>query len=121
MDLTQEPIIIKVDGSKTARSKGERYRIVPVLYPVLADLLVRAIGESSPADPYVVSSEVARGKGAQRTTMRRILRRAGVPMWKPTFQVLRACCEYDFLKVGLPEAVYTQAIGHSPEVSRKYY
>ena len=35
--------------------------------------------------------------------------------------VLRVSCEYDFLKLHLPEAVYTQAIGHSPEVSRRYY
>ena len=121
VDLTQDPMIIKVDGSKTARSTGERYRIVPVLYPILGDFLVRAIGESNPADPYVVSSQVARGCGAQRTTILRILKRAGLKPWKPTFQVLRGSCEYDFLKLHLPEAVYTQAIGHSPEVSRRYY
>ena len=51
----------------------------------------------------------------------RILKRARVATWKPPFQVLRASCEYDLLKVGLPEAVYTQAIRHSPEVSRRYY
>ena len=121
VDLTQDPMVIKVDCSKTARSKGERYRIVPVLFPVLGDLLVRAIGESGPAERLVVNQSVARGKGAQRNTLLRILKRSGLEPWKPTYQVLRASCEYDFLKLGLPEAVYTQAIGHSPEVSRRYY
>lgn len=53
--------------------------------------------------------------------MARIFRRAGIDPWKPTFKILRPSCEYDLLKIGLPEAIYTQAIGHSPEISRKYY
>jgi len=104
-----------MDSFQGARS------IVPVLFPVLGDLLVRAIGESDPKDPYVVTQSVARGKGAQRNTLLRILKRADLDPWKPSYQVLRASCEYDFLKLGLPEAVYAQAIGHSPEVSRRYY
>ena len=53
--------------------------------------------------------------------MLRILKRAGIEPWKPTFKVLRPSCEYDLLKISLPEAIYTRAIGHSPEVSSQYY
>ncbi|MFA9478780.1 hypothetical protein ACERK3_10775 [Phycisphaerales bacterium AB-hyl4] len=53
--------------------------------------------------------------------MQRILKRAKVSRWTPAFQVLRACAEVDFLQLGLSERLYTRAIGHSPEVSRKYY
>ena len=121
VNLTADPMLIKVDCSKTARVKGGRYRVVPVLFAILGQLLIQAIGESDPADLYVVSSEDARGKGAQQVTMRRLFKRAGVRPWKPLFQVPRPSCEYDMLKLGMPEAIYTKAIGHNSEVSRRYY
>ena len=33
----------------------------------------------------------------------------------------RACCEKDFLGLGLSEYHYCRAMGHSPAVSRAYY
>ena len=45
----------------------------------------------------------------------------GRTLWRPGFQVLRACCEKDFLGLGLSEYLYCRAIGHSPAVSRAYY
>ncbi len=121
VDVSSDPMIIKVYASKTARSTGVPSRVVPVLYPVLADLLVAAIGETDPADRLVVSSAVTRHKGSQHKTLGRILKRAGLDRWRPGFQVLRACTERDFLDFGLSEFRYARAIGHSPEVSRRYY
>lgn len=121
VDYLAKPMVMKVDSIKTARSTGERYRLVPVLFPLLERLILKAIADSDDSDPFLVSSKVSRKTPAQRTTLRRACERAGIEPWKPSFQILRACCEYDMLKAGLPEALYTSMIGHSPEVSRKHY
>ena len=94
---------------------------MPVLYPILERLLVEAIGESSPTERLVVSSRLPRRSGSDHKTLMRILKRAKVPKWKPAFQVLRACFEKDLLDLGLPEADYTKAVGHAPEISRRFY
>ena len=49
------------------------------------------------------------------------IKRSGVKPWHPKFQLLRGCAAVDFLRIGLSERAYQQAMGHSPEVSRKYY
>ena len=121
VDVASEPMVIKVYCSKTARSSGKPSRVVPILYPALKLLLLKAIGESDPADLFVVSSRLPRQKGSDHKTLTRILKRAGLERWRPGFQVLRACAEIDFLDLGLSEYRYTRAIGHSPEVSRRHY
>ena len=127
MDLVSDPPLIKVYGSKTARQTGIPSRIVPVLFPILKDLLVRSMGESSPAEQYIVPSCVSRRRNNAHDALGIILKRAGLvddngrTSWHPAFQVLRGCCERDFLDLGLSEYRYCQAIGHSPAVSRAYY
>ena len=64
VDLTQDPPLIKVYASKTARQSGEPSRVVPILFPVLERLLIRAIGESAPPDPYC--GPVKRSAGTKR-------------------------------------------------------
>ena len=118
VDLTTDPMLIKVYASKTARATGNPSRVVPVLFPILCNLLVEAI-ES--AGRFVVDEQVPRQKGSDHKTLTRILKRAGLERWRPGFQILRACCERDFLDFGLSEYRYTRAIGHSPEVSRRDY
>ena len=94
---------------------------MPVLLPILERLLIQAIGQTSPGEPLVVSSRLPRSRGSDHKTLMRILARAGVERWKPAFQVLRACFERNLLDLGLPEADYTRAVGHSSEVSRRFY
>ena len=48
-----------------------------MLFPVLVDLLVRAIGESSPSDPYVVSSKLPRTRNYAPHTLKAMLCRVG--------------------------------------------
>ena len=120
VNLESDPPLIKVYSSKTARMSGNPSRVVPVLFPILEGKLREAM-RSNPDDPHVVSTRLPRSSGSDHKTLKRIARRAGVRMWRPAFQVLRACCEKDFLLLGLSERCYTQAIGHSPEVSRKWY
>jgi integrase len=121
VDLEQSPPLIKVYASKTARSTGVPSRVVPMLFPLLQQLLVKAIGESRPTESFVVSSLLPRTSGSDHKTLMRILQRAKLVLWKPAFQVLRACFEKDMLGLGMPEADYTKAVGHSPEVSRRFY
>ncbi len=121
VELEKSPPLIKVYASKTSRATGTPSRIVPVLFPILERLLVQAIAESPPSEHWVVSGRLPRTRGSDQKTLMRILDRADVPRWKPAFQVLRACFEKDLLDLGLPEADYTKAVGHSPEVSRKFY
>ena len=121
VDLEQDPPLIKVYASKTARATGMPSRVVPVLFPILEKLLVKAIAETPVRDPCVVSIQLPRGGGSDHRTLTRILERAGLERWRPGFQVLRACFEKDLLDMGLPEADYTKAVGHSPEVSRRFY
>ena len=127
VDLMSDPPLIKVYGSKTARQSGTPSRVVPVLFPILKDLLLRSISESSPAEIHVVPSCVPRRRSNAHDMLSAILKRAGLvddngrTLWRPAFKVLRACCEKDFLSLGLSEYRYCQAMGHSPEVSRAYY
>ena len=94
---------------------------MPVLFPILERLLVQANGEISLGEPLVVSSQLPRSSGSNHKTLMLILARAGVERWEPALQVLRACFEPDLLDLGLPEADYTRAVGHSPEMSRRFY
>lgn len=125
VDLTQDPPLLKVYSSKTARASGQPSRVVPVLFPILADLIQEAMMDLT--DPLLVSSKVTRSRSDAHRTLQRIQVRAGLvdvegrTLWRPGFQLHRACCEKDFLGLGLSEYQYCRAIGHSPEVSRRYY
>jgi len=119
IDLDAKPPVIRVYSQKTARQTGNPSRIVPVLYQTLTEKLQQALA-AEPHDPFVVSSQLPRSSGSDHKTLHRAFKRAGIS-WKPAFQVLRACCERDMLKAGIPERLYTDAMGHSPEVSRKHY
>ena len=107
MDLTQNSPLIKVYASKTARQSGKPNRVVPVLFPILEDILVRAIAQSNPSDRYVVTSNVPRARSDTHRTLKKILQRGGLiddsgrTLWHPGFQALRACCKKDFLGLGL--------------------
>ena len=126
VDLMSDPPLIKVYASKTARQSGKPSRVVPVLYPILNELLVRSLSETSPAE-HLVPSGVPRARSDAHRTLKVVLRRAELVdednrvLWRPAFQVLRACSEKGFLGLGLFEYRYCRAIGHGATVSPACY
>lgn len=111
---------IEVYCTKTSRTSGVPTRIVPILDDALKNLVVEA-RQAAAADDELVVSKNHVGRCMPEKRFDRICKRAGVQPWNPRFQVLRRSCETDWARMGIPEAAYIKAIGHSKEVSRRFY
>ena len=71
---------------------------------------------------HVLSESFAtHNRANSRRNLDSTLVRVGLAPWRPAFQILRRSCETEWSNLGIPEAAYVQAIGHSPEISRRFY
>ena len=117
-DINWERSRMVVHSPKTARHEGHSSRVVPIspeLRPILLDLFERAQPGDERALPRM------RGAGANlRTTMLKIIARAGEAPWPRLFQNLRASCASDWVE-RFPNHVVAGWLGHSPMVAATHY
>ncbi|MCE5279354.1 MAG: tyrosine-type recombinase/integrase [Planctomycetaceae bacterium] len=110
---------LRVKAEKTKRHSGGGVRDVPIC-PELYSLLLDVFAQAEAGAEFVVTryrSDVAN----MRTQFGRIVQRAGLkPIPKP-FVNMRATCETNWLRLGVPEYQVSSWIGHRVEVSRRHY
>ncbi len=118
---------ILVTSPKTEHHPGHDTRMIP-LFPELRPILLEA-SESAPVGAvYVVNErfrQAAMGprgwRGCNlRTTMEKMIRRAGLTPWPRLFHNMRASRETE-LTERFPVHVVTAWLGNTPEIARKHY
>lgn len=118
-----------VTSPKTEHIAGKEYRVVPI-FAALRPYLEEAFELAEPGTEFVVSGPQADGyrasavvgwKGTNlRTTMLKLIRRAGLKAWPKPFHNLRASCETDLMQHH-PIHVVTAWIGNTPSVAIGHY
>ena len=123
MGLTAESVDLDQKRLRVHSPKTERYgeahadRIVPIV-PVLWRELDKALKEKPKSEKYLIWGN--RRKGFD-SGFRRILFDAGLERWPKLFQNLRASCENDWIKDGVPPHVVANWLGHSVRTQETYY
>ena len=123
MGLTAESVDLDQKRLRVHSTKTERYgeahadRIVPIV-PVLWRELDKALKEKPKSEKYLIWGN--RRKGFD-SGFRRILFDAGLERWPKLFQNLRASCENDWIKDGVPPHVVANWLGHSVRTQETYY
>jgi integrase len=126
IDVDWERSRLTVPSPKTA-SRGQKYRIIP-LFPLLRPYLETAWDEAPEGADFVIPEEYRRrsyGPGGWRnanlrTTLERIVRRAGLEPWPRLWHNLRASFESD-LAQAFPLATVTKWLGNSPSIALRHY
>ena len=120
-----------VQSPKTEHLEGRSERVVPV-FPALRPYLEEAWELATPGEQYViggpqgdkyrVTSQGPNGWANMnlRTTVQKLIRRAGLTPWPKMFQNLRASCETD-LMANHPIHVVTAWIGNTPKIALGHY
>ena len=107
-----------VRSEKTAHHEGKETRIVP-LFPEVEALLSEAFDAAEPGAEYVVNK--TRDSAANlRTTMTKIVERAGLKPWPKLFQNLRSTRATE-LADKYPGHVAAAWLGHSEKVAKGHY
>lgn len=109
---------LRVHSTKTERY-GENHgdRIVPIV-PTLYAELERQLTSMPKEEPYLIYENRRKGFDGG---FRRILFSAGLEKWPKTFQNLRASCENDWVRQGIPPHVVASWLGHSVKTQEAYY
>jgi len=126
-DINREHERITVHSPKTEHHPGKDIRVIP-LFPELRPILQEAFDAAPDGAVYVVNEKyrkAAMGPGGWRgcnlrTTMERIIRRAGLAPWPRLFHNLRASRETE-LSERFPIKVVTEWIGNTPDIAMKHY
>ena len=112
-----------VVGNCKATDHPLRYREVPIC-PLLYRLL-RKTYEASPARFGHPDEEAKPISGVSRHNLIKLAKGmcidARLRAWPKMYQSMRAACENDWKRRGVPEATYTAWLGHSSSVSRTHY
>jgi len=117
-DIDWERDRIVVRSPKTEHHLGRASRTIP-LFPELKPLLLDALVQASPDEPYVISRS-REGKVNWRTGLERIIERAGLKPWPKLFQNLRSTRETE-LAQDYPMHVVCAWIGNTKAVAAKHY
>jgi len=126
-DVDWERGRLAVPCPKTEHLPGRGYRVVP-LFPLLRQYLDAAWAKAPEGAVYVIPDEYrrrAQGPGGWRnanlrTTLEKIIRRAGLPPWPRLWHSLRASCESD-LAASFPLAAVTKWLGNTPAIALQHY
>jgi len=126
-DVDWERSRLIVPSPKTQHLPGRAYRVVP-LFPVLRPYLEEAWELAPEGAEYVLPEEYRRramGPGGWRnanlrTTLAKIIRRAGLNPWPRLWHSLRASAESD-LVAAFPLAVVTKWLGNTPSIAMRHY
>jgi integrase len=116
-----------VTSPKTEHHPGKDTRIIP-LFPELRPILAEAFEAAPEGAVYVVNEKYRKAamgpsgwRGCNlRTTMQKIIRRAGLIPWPRLFHNLRSSCETQ-LTARFPQHVVAAWMGHSETVAVKHY
>ncbi len=115
VDLLERRLVVK--SPKTRHHEGHALRVVPIV-PRLAELLddLHQLAEPGDADLF----PRLEGSANLRTTMSKIVGRAGLSTWPRLFQNLRASCATDWV-AEFPNKDVASWLGHSPLVAAVHY
>jgi integrase len=110
-----------VRSPKTEHHDGRESRVCPI-FPELRPYLEAARKEADKGCEYVITiPNVRADKYANpRSTMQKIIRRAGLEPWPKLFQNLRSSCETE-LAAEHPIHVVCEWIGNTPKVAAEHY
>lgn len=116
-DESWDRMRLTVKSSKTEGIEGHAVREVPI-DPRLLRILQDLFDSAEPGNDQVIQG-VSYSTNL-RTTMTKILARAGVTVWPRLFHALRASCACDWVD-RFPEHVTAGWLGHSPRVAAEHY
>ena len=109
---------LTVRASKTEGHEGHALRFVPI-DPELRAVLAEAF-DAAPEGQTHVAPLAARGGANLRTTLEKVIVRAGHKPWPRLLQNLRASCATDWVE-RYPNHVVAKWLGHSPMIAATHY
>ena len=109
---------IVVTDVKRGKHSGLDKRVSP-LWPEAEKELRALFDEAKEGAIYVFPNATINAN--LRTTFEKAIVRAGFDLWPRLFHNLRASCETDYDRAGIPERVYCKWIGNSPRIAQKHY
>lgn len=120
-DVDWETSRITVRSPKTEHHEGKEVRTIPI-FPELRPHLKAAFDQANPGTEHVVTiPSIRRDRyGNVRTSMAKIIHRAGLTPWPKLFQNMRATRETE-LAQRYPIHVVCEWIGNSQGVALKHY
>ncbi len=117
-DILWDSDRIVVHSPKTEGYEGKDTRIIP-LYPELKQLLREGWETEADASEFVITRYRCDSQNL-RTTLLKIIERAGLKPWPKLFQNLRASRQTE-LEESFPTHVVCRWMGNSPKVAQKHY
>ena len=115
-DVDWERGRMRVRSPKTEHHPGHEERLVPIT-PELIAVLEEGFAAAPEGQEQIITLKPG---GQLGRALRRIVRHAGVEVWKDTFQTLRRSCEKQWAET-FPQYAVSKWIGHSITVSGKHY
>lgn len=116
VDWDRERIV--VHSPKTEHHEGQEYRIIP-LFPELRPFVEEVFNAAPEGEEFFITRY--RDVNANlRTTLLKIIKRAGLKSWPKLFQNLRASRQTELEEI-FPSHVVNKWIGNSREVAEKHY
>jgi integrase len=106
-----------VNSSKTEHHKNRNLRVVP-LFPEVEKELLKLHCEATPGEEYVFPD--LRADSNLRTTLEKIILRAGVTPWPKLWQNLRSSAATDLAR-SVPSHIAASICGHTEEVAKEHY
>ncbi len=125
-DVDWERSRLTVTSPKTEHHAGKECRVVPI-FPELLEPLQTAFDRAPEGAVYVVDERFRKALGAGgwancnlRTTLEKIIRRAGLEPWPRLWHNLRASRETELVE-RFPVQVVTSWLGNTPSIALKHY
>lgn len=106
-----------VASSKTEHHKARAIRKVP-LFPQIERELEQLRAEAASGEPMVLPG--IRGDSNLRTSLVKIINRAGVKQWPKLWQNLRSSGATDLVNASTPH-IAAETCGHTEEIAREHY
>src|SRR5262249_19542247 len=126
-DVDWERQRLTIPSPKTEHLAGRGYRVIP-LFPELWPYLESAWDKAPEGAEYVIPEEYRRraqgpagwANANLRTTLGKIIRRAGLEPWTRLWHSMRASCETDLARQ-FPLAVVAKWLGNTQAVAMRHY